>query len=589
LTNIHPEDRDRIAADIGALFNRGQMSYEFQYMNGDGSYRWIRCELRLIRNETGKAVEAVGALLDITERKRAEEAERKLQMQLQQAQKLESIGRLAGGVAHDFNNLLCIVNGYADLVLHELSPENPLHEAVSEIRMAGERAASLSRQLLVLSRNQVVKPTDLNLNELIAEVERMLGRVIGEDIRLKSVLNPSLGRVLADPGQLHQVLMNLAVNARDAMPEGGALLIETDNVELSQAYADQHAEIKPGSYVQLKVSDTGVGMTREVISRLFEPFFTTKQPGEGTGLGLATVYSIVKQLGGAISVYSELGQGTTFTIYLPRLVHWTATVPEVSASPALRGAETILLVEDDQQLRKMSAFVLRGYGYTVLEAADMNEAIMEFERSSDPIDLLLTDLVMPGGTGRELANRIKAARPSTRVLFVSGYSASSMTDRGLLDSTTSYLQKPFSPEILATRVRETLGLPNPSGTVLIVDDDPGSRYSLCKLLISAGYKVLEARDRAEAIEQLRFSAIDLVILNVGMSPQEALATVRALRQQKAGLRVVAISDQSGEYEDVMEQIQANASLKRPIQPDELLVIVRRWLTAEGGESPNLVK
>jgi two-component system cell cycle sensor histidine kinase/response regulator CckA len=368
LSSIHPEDRDRIGRDLRELNTRSHVAREFRIKHADGSYRWARCEFRTIRDEEGGSVEAIGALLDITERKQAEKREAQLRAQLQHAQKMESMGRLAAGVAHDFVNLLTVINGYSDVVLMELASGTPLHQKISQIRTAGERAASLSKQLLTLSRRQVVQAVKLNLNDLIAEVERMLSRVLGAGIHLKSILNPSHGCTLADPGLFHQVLMNLAVNAHDAMPNGGILLIETDNVDLAESYSHLDTEIKPGAYVRLRVSDTSVGMTEEVKSRLFEPFFTTKKTGEGTGLGLATVYGIVKQSGGTISVSSELGHGTTFTIYLPRVDQWALPAPQ-TVSPAIPpGTETILVAEDHEQLRKLVALILRDWGYTVLEA-----------------------------------------------------------------------------------------------------------------------------------------------------------------------------------------------------------------------------
>jgi len=582
LSNIHPQDRDRVVGELRQLRLRGRVALEYRIKHADGNYRWTRCDLRVVRDETAESVEAGGALLDITEQKQAEQREAKLREQFQQAQRMESVGRLAGGVAHDFNNLLTVINGYSDLVLKELAPGTPLHTSVSEIRMAGERATALSKQLLVVSRRQVVQPIELNLNDLIAKLERMLSRIIGEDIRLKSALNPSLGRILADPGLLHQALMNLAVNARDAMPHGGALFIETDNVEQGETYSHLGTEIKPGAYVRLRVSDTGIGMTQEVKSRLFEPFFTTKQPGEGTGLGLATVYGIVKQSGGAISVYSEPGQGTTFTIYLPRLEQWTAPLPEAANPPMLRGTETILIAEDNEQLRKMAALVLRECGYTVLEAADPQEALLLSERHADTIHLLLTDVVMPGSTGRELAKGIKAARPSIEVIFMSGYSGPSVSDRGLLDPAAAYLQKPFSPDGLAAKVREVLGLPSPKGVILVVDDEPGVRHTLRKFLTGVGYEVFEAANGIEAVEQLRLSAVDLVLLDLVMPEREGLETLGILRKEHPELKVIAMSGQFPDLLHAAELLGAVASLPKPIRPAELLELVRGTL---GDETP----
>ena len=577
LSSIHPEDHDRVVADLRNLRPGGEVAYEYRIKHADGEYRWTRCELRVSEDEAGGALEAVGALLDITEQKRAEIREAKLRQQLQQAQKMESLGRLAGGVAHDFNNLLTVINGYSDIALSELEPGSPLHRNISESRMAGERAAALSKQLLILSRRQIVQPIELNLNDLIAEIDRMLSRVIGEDIRLKSVLNPSLGRILADPGLLHQVLMNLAVNARDAMPNGGTLLIDTDNVELQESYSHLDAKLKPGSYVRLRVSDTGIGMTEEVKSRIFEPFFTTKHAGEGTGLGLATVYGIIKQSCGAISVYSEPGQGTTFTIYLPRLEQWAPQPPETVTAPIPRGTETILVAEDNEQLRKMVALALRQCGYTILEAADPQQALLQSERHTETIDLLLTDLVMPGSTGCDLARRIKAARPAIKVVFMSGYSGSSMAVRGVLDPGVNYLQKPFSPESLATTVRGILGFPSPKGVILIVDDEPGVRHTLRKLLNTAGYEVIEAANGKEAVAQLRLSAVDVMILDLVMPEQEGLETLRKLRDEHSRLKVIAVSGQFPDLLRAAELLGAVASLSKPVEADKLLDLLRNAL------------
>ena len=404
----------------------------------------------LLPNAQGRVGEILGVTRDVTERLEVE-------ARLLQAQKLESVGRLAGGVAHDFNNLLTVINGYCDMLISDLSPADDMYETVTEIRTAGERAAALSGQLLVLGRKHVAQIKEVNLNDVIVEVEKMLGRVIGEDIRLESVLSPSLGCVRADPGQLHQVLMNLAVNARDAMPNGGTLLIETTNTDVEDGFAGTHLEVPAGRYVQLRVTDTGVGMTKEVISHLFEPFFTTKKVGEGTGLGLATVYGIVKQCGGSIWVYSQPGQGTNFRIYLPRIQPGAVEQEEpAQVTPTLRGTETILVVEDLDQLRKMTVRVLQGHGYKVLEAGDPDAAILHSTEYPGVIHLLLTDVVMPGMTGPELADRIKPLRPGMEVAFMSGYSERALLDRQVMESAGAYLAKPFSPRSLAIKVREVL-------------------------------------------------------------------------------------------------------------------------------------
>ena len=453
LRGIHPDDRDRVHTTVQSLLlpgSGGQYATEYRTVGiEDDVERFVSSWGRVLFDAEGQPVRFVGVTLDISERKRLED-------QYRQAQKLESVGRLAGGVAHDFNNLLTVINGYSDMVLGDLPAGGPLHDGVTEIRIAGERAAALSRQLLVLSRKQVIQPKDVNLNEIIVEVERMLGRVIGEDIRLECVLSPCLGSVLADSGQLHQVLMNLAINARDAMPTGGTLRIETRNIDVDDRFAGQHAYMKPGGYVQLQVCDTGCGMTKGVMAHVFEPFFTTKKAGVGTGLGLATVYGIVKQSGGSILADSEPGKGATFTIFLPRIDAGIKVGCEPAPSP-LGGTETILVVEDQQQLRKMVARVLRGFGYRVLEAADPGEALLQSEGYAGAIHLLLTDVVMPGMAGPELAGRMKPSRPAMEVVFMSGYSEGSRLDQQVLQSSGGYLAKPFSPEELALKVREALG------------------------------------------------------------------------------------------------------------------------------------
>ncbi len=386
---------------------------------------------------------------DITERKQ-------LEVQLRQAQKMEAIGRLAGGVAHDFNNVLTAIFGYVDILREELPADSTAQRDLAEVRKASERAASLTKQLLAFSRQQVLEPMVLEPTALIEDFEKMLHRLIGEDVELRLSLARDTGNVLADPGQLQQVLMNLAVNARDAMPTGGKLILETANAELSEQYAELHQPVVPGRYVMLAVSDTGTGMTPETRARIFEPFFTTKEKGKGTGLGLSTVYGIVKQSGGYVWVYSELGRGTTFKIYLPRVDAAPDTLLPAREPVTVAGTETILLAEDDAVLRPLAKGLLEKLGYTVLDAADAVEALEAARQYTEVIHLLLTDVVMPGASGRELARRLESHRPDVKVLYVSGYTDDAIVHHGMLEPGLNFLQKPFTPAALARKVREVL-------------------------------------------------------------------------------------------------------------------------------------
>ena len=390
---------------------------------------------------------------DITERSRLEE-------QLRQSQKMEAVGQLAGGVAHDFNNLLTAITGYGDLLRRRLAEEDPLRRYLNEMLRSAERAASLTRQLLVFSRKQVLNPRVLDLNAVVADVDNLVRRLIGEDIDVVTVLAPGLWRVKADPGQIEQVFVNLAVNARDAMPRGGKLTIETGNVELSEEYAGRHLGVRPGRYVMLGVTDNGCGMDAETLSHIFEPFFTTKEPGKGTGLGLSTVFGIVKQSGGNVWVYSEPGRGTTFKVYLPGVTESAEPIePAPAVSEPLGGGETILLVEDENAVRELVREVLETSGYTVLVASNAQAALQAAEGHQGPIHLVLTDLVMPGMGGPELTRRLLSVRPETRTLYMSGYTSHSTVHNGALETGLPFLQKPFTPEALARRVRELLDAP----------------------------------------------------------------------------------------------------------------------------------
>jgi len=403
-----------------------------------------------VRDALGEVTHFIATKQDVTEHKQ-------LGQQLIQAQKMEAVGRLAGGVAHDFNNLLTIINGYAALLSEQTSTEDPRRARLKEILMAGERAASLTRQLLAFSRRQILEPRVLDLNGVIAGIEKMLRRLIGEDVELVSTLKPDVGRVKVDPGQIEQVIMNLALNARDAMPEGGKLLIETSNVEIDEKYVRSHSPMMPGKYVMVAVSDTGCGMDLDTQAHIFEPFFTTKEEGRGTGLGLATVYGIVKQSGGFIWVYSEPGRGSTFKIYLPFIEE---NVPK--AKPAkvrtkqVKGSETVLVVEDEGGVRSLVCQTLASQGYKVLEAAGAAQALKISEQHTEPIHLLLTDVVMPQTDGKKLAMRLSTLHPETKVLYMSGYTDDAIVRHGILNVGTSFLQKPFLPRVLLLKIREVL-------------------------------------------------------------------------------------------------------------------------------------
>ena len=405
-----------------------------------------------VRDPSGRVVNYVAVKRDVTSIRRMEE-------QLRQSQKMEAVGRLAGGVAHDFNNLLTAISGYSDLLLHRLPDYSTLRRDVEEIRKAGDRAAALTRQLLAFSRRQVLQPKVLDLNIVVTTMEHMLRRLIGEDIDLSTELSPSLSRVKADPGQIEQVIVNLAVNARDAMPDGGRITIATADTELSPAYAAAHPEVRPGPHVLLSVADTGHGMSDETQAHLFEPFFTTKERGKGTGLGLATVYGIVQQSGGHLRVNSAADRGSTFLIYLPRVESPGDGAQETDRSLPSHpspGTETVLLAEDEEVVRRIAREILSGNGYKVLEAGNGREALLLAEAHRGEIHLLLTDVVMPKMSGRELTEAIRPLRPGLRILYMSGYTDDDILRDGVLEGGIPFLQKPFTPEGLARKVREVL-------------------------------------------------------------------------------------------------------------------------------------
>jgi PAS domain S-box-containing protein len=453
---LHPEDRPRIAAAIRRAHDPagdGTFDVEQRIIRPDGEVRWLVTRSQTFFEGEGDArrpLRTVGAVLDVTALKRLEE-------QLRQALKMEAVGQLAGGVAHDFNNLLTVINGSSELALHRMRQDDPSRGLIAAILEAGERAAALTRQLLAFSRKQVLQPKVLDVNALLSELSELLLRLIGADIGLRLEAGPALGLVKVDPGQFEQAVINLAVNARDAMPGGGRITIETRNVELDESCAGQLPDARPGRYVLVAVSDTGHGMDAATRARIFEPFFTTKGPGRGTGLGLAMVYGFVKQSGGHIEVNSAVDAGTTFKVYLPR----TEKPAPADRTPQDRdkvpkGTETILLAEDQDAVRTFARHILLAEGYTVLEARDGEEACRLARERQGPIHLLITDMVMPRMGGQQLADLLARDRPSLRVLFVSGYADDTMTRTGVPRARSAFLQKPYSPDQLAQKVREVL-------------------------------------------------------------------------------------------------------------------------------------
>jgi PAS domain S-box-containing protein len=450
LLRVHPLDRAAMSETMGQAARSGEdFAAEYRFERPDGTVVWLQGKGRVQLGEQGQAIRGVGISLDVSERHRLEE-------QFYQAQKMEAVGQLAGGVAHDFNNLLTVILGHCELLLEGIGQDDPRARDVALVQEAGTRAAGLTRQLLAFSRKQIIEPAQLDLNLIVTDIQGMLRRLIGEDVKITVALAPDPMPVLADRGQVEQVMMNLAVNARDAMPKGGTLTIETAHVELDEHYVATHRDVKPGPYVVITVTDTGTGMTPAVQARLFEPFFTTKELGKGTGLGMATVYGIVTQSGGSIGVYSELGKGTAFKLYFPRAdaAQMVAAPPTPVAAPQTR-PHTVLVVEDEVDLRQLTQRLLQRLGHTVLVAADAIEARRLFDQHPE-IDLLLTDVVMPGASGPELTNELSELRPTLKVIYMSGYTEDAIVHHGVLAPGIDFLNKPFTSRTLAQKLRDVL-------------------------------------------------------------------------------------------------------------------------------------
>jgi PAS domain S-box-containing protein len=455
----HPDDIAETQECIRSLFAGERATYrtEKRYWHRDGHFVFADVSTTLLRDTKGAPLCLITSIVDISARRRAEEEQEKAEERLRMAQRMEAIGGLAGGIAHDFNNVLSVILGCTELAIERAREDDGVRDELLQVKKAGERAAALTRQLLAFSRKQVLQPVVLDLNRIAAGIEKMLRRILGEDIDYVQVLAPDLGMVWADPSQIEQVLMNVVVNARDAMPSGGKLTIETRNVDLDQDYAARHVVVKPGPYVELVVTDTGCGMDAETQARIFEPFFTTKEKGKGTGLGLATVYGIVKQSGGDIWVYSEPGRGTTFKIHLPRLQSVVAPGPAVKPLVTrTAGTETILLVEDEEGVRNIARRILNMAGYTVLTAGTASDALLICKAHQGQIHLLLTDVVMPHMSGKTLAERLALERPGTKFLYMSGYTDNAIVHYGTLDPGTNFIAKPFTAADLTRKVREVL-------------------------------------------------------------------------------------------------------------------------------------
>jgi PAS domain S-box-containing protein len=457
LERIHPADRNKVQLALAeALRSGGPYVCDHRALLPDGTIRVMHGLGEVVTDTKGQPIRIIGTTQDITEAERAEAALRRSEEQLRQSQKMEAVGRLAGGVAHDFNNLLTVITCYSSMSLREMEKNHPLRKNTEEVQAAAERAASLTGQLLAFSRKQVLQPRVINLNETVSGMGKMLRRLIGEDVELCTLFDPEIGHVKADPGQFEQVILNLAVNARDAMPRGGKLTIQTTNVTLDQKTRFRNRDLEVGEYVMVAITDSGVGMTEEVKSHLFEPFFTTKGVGRGTGLGLATCYGIICQSDGDIRVYSELNCGTTFKIYLPRVdAPITADGDSSDRETLPEGTESILIVEDEAAVRRLAASVLRSSGYQVQEARDAIEGLSLIQ-AKQPFDLVITDVIMPKMSGKELYDQINVIAPRIKVLFMSGYTDDALAHHGVLGPELSFLEKPFSPSRLLRKVREVI-------------------------------------------------------------------------------------------------------------------------------------
>jgi PAS domain S-box-containing protein len=573
---VHPDDIGGVdRAHSEHIYENKKFRVELRMRKKSGDWCWILSRGAVVeRDSEGHAVRMIGTHMDITEQKLAEAENARLQRQLLQAQKLESVGRLAGGIAHDFNNLLTVISGYSDLLLRELASDDAHREVITEMRAVALRAANLTRQLLAFSRKQIRHPQPLIIDATIQDMQRMITRLLGEDVQLKMMLNGGEAVIFADPGQLDQVIMNLVVNARDAMPYGGTLTIETKMPDVNEP---GQTEGHPHSWVVIAVRDTGVGMDKATQAHLFEPYFTTKETGKGSGLGLSTIHGIVAQSGGHVHVESAPGSGTTFRIYLPRMEGPLPVPTSIEEITNLFGTETVLVVEDEAEVRGYTAAALKAYGYRVHTAENAQAALMVVEQEKDDIDLVLTDVVMPSMSGRDLVARLALLRPSLKVLYMSGYSSDIIAHHGILEEGLTLVEKPFSPEQLAQKVREVLGPPCLLGRVLI-SADAEVRNLLCLPLSRGGYEVVEAADNKELEKVGRVNSIDLIVTELPTEQQQAIETVRELRKLMPGAAIIAILEATGGRFLEMERLVAvDGAIAKPINIWFFLKTVRRVL------------
>jgi PAS domain S-box-containing protein len=563
---VFPEDLPKVLfAKKSALQDETpRVRAECRVLTKVGQLRTIDWSTSAYRNAEGKLVGIALLGADVTEQREMEERQR-------QSQRLESLGRLAGGIAHDFNNLLTVINGYADMALANLDARDPLFPLLQEICNAGERGAELTQQLLAFGRKQILRSQILDLNRVVQEAERMLRRIIGDDIQLECRLARDLRLVQADPGQIHQVILNLAVNSRDAMANGGRLVISTRDVSIPPGvFGDTEA----GEYVALEFEDTGTGMTPEVRDRMFEPFFTTKEAGGGTGLGLAMVYGIVKQSEGQIEVITDIGKGTLIRVLLPAREGVAEKTEEEEAHADLEGSETILLVEDNDEVRQYMTIALKEFGYRVISAGTPAEALLLASTFRGPIDLLLTDVVMPGLKGPELAAKFRDLHPEAKVLYVSGNTEGVFNVEESKEVTL--LPKPFGPAVLGQTIRDLLGKPKVRRTVLVVDDEAETRQFFARVLQQAGFEVRQAENGRSALQQMNQSAVDVVVTDLVMPEQEGLETIREIRLQHPAVPVVAVSGAfAAQYLRMARVLGATAALPKPVKAEDLVQVVTK--------------